>query len=483
MTAKFKGFRSEVMEAPEAKGFRFLDLYIYDVISDWGVSAADVARAIDDAGDVERINVFINSPGGSVWEGMAIHSLLKRHPAHVTVVVDSLAASMASIIAMVGDEIKVMPGAMVMIHNPLGGVYGQSKDMKKYADLLDKIKAVAVSIYAKRTGRDAADIEQWMDEETWFTAEEALENGFADALDDVEEDDAKAIATFDLSGFKNVPESLKGKHLRNGLATSFDVVARYDQSMLPMVAQAGAEGSRDIESLLELPEIAAALMTKRNRVQPDGNSLGHKSQKEKNHMDPKTMQAMREAGLIDGDATKRAAELVLAAWYSVQNREQPESVDQIVADLEAGVQFAVPEGHVLTTQDAIDAQVAAAKAEATAEADKGRTEAITAAVAETKGRIAEILARCQVADLGLEKAADMVKRDLTVEEAKDEMFAELCKIRKPVGVDSKEGNSKPDPDQKYRAEFDALGGEAALGVTVEQYIATAKEMATCGLPE
>ena len=183
MTARFKGFRSEVLEAKEARGFRFLDLYIYDVISYWGVSAADVAKAIEDAGDVERINVFISSPGGSVWEGMAIYSLLKRHPAHVTVVVDSLAASMASIIAMVGDEIRAMPGAMVMIHNPAANVYGQSKDMKKYASLLDKIKAVAVSIYAKRTGRDAADIEQWMDEETWFTATEALENGFVYVID------------------------------------------------------------------------------------------------------------------------------------------------------------------------------------------------------------------------------------------------------------------------------------------------------------
>lgn len=467
MIAKFKGFRSEAMEAG---GKKTLDLYIYDVISYYGVSAADVARALEDAGDVNTINVFINSPGGSVWEGMAIHSLLKRHPATVNVTVDSLAASMASIITMVGDTIKVMPGAMVMIHNPLGGVWGQAKDMKKYAELLDKIKAVCVSIYAKRTGRDAADIEQWMDEETWFTADEAVEKGFADSIDEDSDEDEKATAMFDLSGFTNVPESLKAKHWCGGLTSNVDELARYDQSVLPMVAQAGS-----IESI-------SALMTRRDRVQePEDNSLGQESRKEKN-MDPKLMQAMREAGLIDGDSTKRAAELVLAAWYKVQNRTQPESVDQAIADLAAGVQFAVPDGQVLTTQEAIDAQLATAKAEATADAQKDRDEAVSQAAAEMKARITDILARCQVADVGLQKARDMIDRDLSVEAAKDELLAELCKLRKPVGADSAAGEVKKDPDQKYRDEFELLGGRPVLGVTVEQYIATAKEMLTSGLP-
>lgn len=176
------------------------DLYIYDAIDSWfGVSAETLVQ--DLAGlDVQQLNVFINSPGGSVFDGLAILNALRRHKAHVTVTVDGLAASAASFIAMGGDEIVMSRNAEMMVHDASGLCIGNAGDMATMADDLTRISDNLASIYAERAG---GDVKAWRDvmlAETWYTAQEAVDAGLADRVDSGK-DGEKAKAKFDLGVF------------------------------------------------------------------------------------------------------------------------------------------------------------------------------------------------------------------------------------------------------------------------------------------
>ncbi|OSM04151.1 putative protease/scaffold protein [Magnetofaba australis IT-1] len=149
----------------------------------------------------------INSPGGSVFDGLAIHNALKRLDARVTVFVDGIAASIASVIAMAGDEVIMPENAMLMIHDPSGIVMGTASDMRSMAEALEKTKAGLVTAYREKSGLSDAEIEQIMANETWLTANEAVEKGFADRL----EEPVKMAAYFDLSQYDNAPEQLIAK--------------------------------------------------------------------------------------------------------------------------------------------------------------------------------------------------------------------------------------------------------------------------------
>ena len=180
-------------------------LYIYDVIAaDWGVSALSVIDALAQIGDASTLNVHINSPGGDVFEGRAIMAALGRFGGKTVARIDSLCASAATSIALSCDEVEMSDGAFFMIHNASGFVWGDKSDMRETADLLEKIEGAIVNDYTKKTGKDVADIIAWMDDETWFTAAEALEHGFIDRLAAA----AKAKNTWNLSAFAKAPQAL-----------------------------------------------------------------------------------------------------------------------------------------------------------------------------------------------------------------------------------------------------------------------------------
>jgi ATP-dependent Clp endopeptidase proteolytic subunit ClpP len=199
----------------ENKGFSIrcqagrAEILLYDVIDSWyGVSAKQIHDELKAAGEVSAIDLRINSPGGSITEGMAVYSILKRHPARVIAYIDGLAASMASVVAMAADEIVMTDGAYIMIHNPLGAVVGDSQEMREYADLLDKMKSQLVNIYAAKTKQSAEAVAALMDAgETWFTAAEAIAAGFADRSTA----QLALAASFDPSRFSYVPPQLKLK--------------------------------------------------------------------------------------------------------------------------------------------------------------------------------------------------------------------------------------------------------------------------------
>lgn len=157
---------------------------IYDVIgTDWwtgeGVTAKRIAAALRSIGNADVV-VNVNSPGGDMFEGIAIYNLLAAHPAKVTVNVMGLAASAASIIAMAGDTINMGTGSFLMIHNAWGVVVGNKNDMRAAADVFDGFDAALADIYHARTGVKKAEISALMDGETFMGSADAIRRGFAD---------------------------------------------------------------------------------------------------------------------------------------------------------------------------------------------------------------------------------------------------------------------------------------------------------------
>jgi len=214
------------------RGAKTGEIWLYDQVGEGffgGMSAKTFNDELNKLGKVDTINLRINSPGGSVFDGVAIYNTLKRHPARLEVDVDGIAASIASVIMMAGDEIRMAANAMCMIHNPMGFSMGGSDEMRKTADLLDQIKGTIVDTYAKRTGEQSAVISALMDDETWFTADEAVRHGFADVI--TEEQRIAASYSFDFSKFKHPPKMLTG-----GTTPARDMAAVKLQAMSKRIA-------------------------------------------------------------------------------------------------------------------------------------------------------------------------------------------------------------------------------------------------------
>ncbi|MFO7178990.1 MAG: Clp protease ClpP [Pseudomonadota bacterium] len=163
-----------------------LELAIMDVIGGgwfWeGITAKKVKRALDAAPNVGLIRVLINSPGGVVWDGVAIHALLKRHRARVEIEVLGEAASAASVVAMAGDRISVHEGAFFMVHEAWTVAGGKAAELRETADLLDKINDSMVDLYTRRTGKPREQIVELVRAETWMSAQDAFARGFADEV-------------------------------------------------------------------------------------------------------------------------------------------------------------------------------------------------------------------------------------------------------------------------------------------------------------
>lgn len=187
----------------EADGVANPTVRIYGTIGGWfGVWADELADELD-AIDAERITVRLFSPGGSVFEGVAIHSLIKNHKAKVDLFVDSLAASAGSFIAMAADRIVMTEGAEMMIHNAWAYAGGNAAELRDMADFLDRQSKKVAGFYQSRAG---GDLDEWlaaMDAETWYDGDEAVAAGLADEVStDTDDDDGDNSANrVDLSVF------------------------------------------------------------------------------------------------------------------------------------------------------------------------------------------------------------------------------------------------------------------------------------------
>jgi HK97 family phage portal protein len=178
-------------------------LYIYGDIGSWGITAGQCVQELAEL-DAPVIDVYINSPGGEVFDGLAIYNALRSHPAKVMVRVDALAASIASVIAMAGDRVTMSPGSQLMIHDANGVACGEPDELRKYADFLDAQSDNIAAIYAERAGGTAKQWRARMQAETWYFAEEAVAAGLADevakpARQDTTAEAAAMAAAWDLS--------------------------------------------------------------------------------------------------------------------------------------------------------------------------------------------------------------------------------------------------------------------------------------------
>lgn len=217
--AKPSGYRVVANKASDSA-----DIYVYGVIgNDWfgdGVSAKQVADDLKALGKVKTINLRINSEGGSVFEGKAMYSLFNEHSAKIIVHIDGLAASAASFLAMVGDEIEIAEGAFVMIHNAYMFAMGDARAMRQAAEMLDTVNNTIIDVYAGRTKADRKKITQMMDDETWLTGAEAVENGFADRMVENLKIAACVSTPEALKTFKKIPAALKPNNRRAAAAFS-----------------------------------------------------------------------------------------------------------------------------------------------------------------------------------------------------------------------------------------------------------------------
>lgn len=211
----------------KARGSRG-EVWLYDQIgsSFWGdgVTAKSFQRELAALGKVTTINVHINSPGGDVFDGFAIYNQLKQHPATIEVDVDGVAASIASIIAMAADpgKLRMAKNSLMMVHNPQGGAYGDETELERVIALLRSVKDNLVGTYVDRTGAKTEAVRDWMNDETWFTAEAAVQFGFADAVTA----ESAVAACFDLKAFRNVPEDLKRRMQNNQGRPALDIRRR-----------------------------------------------------------------------------------------------------------------------------------------------------------------------------------------------------------------------------------------------------------------
>jgi ATP-dependent protease ClpP protease subunit len=172
-------------------------VYLYDAIdSFWGIDAGEFVKALSEI-TAKTIHLRINSPGGATADAEAIQVALQQHPAKVISHIDGMAASAATYIALSADEVEIADGGLFMIHNAWGVAVGNKSEMLYFADLLGKIDANILRDYQSKTGASTEQIKQWMDNETWFTAQEALTNGFVDRIygnEDAPADSAAASA-------------------------------------------------------------------------------------------------------------------------------------------------------------------------------------------------------------------------------------------------------------------------------------------------
>ncbi|MFE3573714.1 head maturation protease, ClpP-related [Lysinibacillus sp. NPDC059133] len=206
------------------------EIVIYgDIGESWwydSISASDIDSLLKDV-TTDNITVRINSPGGDAFDGITIYNRLKDHNAEVKIIVDGWACSAASIIAMAADELVMNTGSMLMIHEASTGIWGTKKDLEKEAELLSKLDKSLVDIYMTKAVVEREEIEQMVNNETWFTADEAIAIGFAakSIVEDVTDDDktktdAEAFKNSVLARFKQEPspkQNILTKFQRNSI--------------------------------------------------------------------------------------------------------------------------------------------------------------------------------------------------------------------------------------------------------------------------
>lgn len=243
------------------------DVYIYDEISSyWGIGAAEFIAELS-AVKAPQITLHLNSPGGDVFDGIAIMEGLRNHPATITVKIDALAASIASVIAMAGDRIVVGRNAQMMVHDASGGCWGNADDMAQMHRMLDRTSDIIAGAYADRAGGDATAWRATMKAETWYSAQQAVDAGLADevaALPAREEQAAlAAVARWDLDRFQHPEPALALVARATTVPPQADSAAHAEPEPETTTVQIEINGTLNSDALLD--SVRAAVRDKDSR--------------------------------------------------------------------------------------------------------------------------------------------------------------------------------------------------------------------------
>jgi ATP-dependent Clp endopeptidase proteolytic subunit ClpP len=255
------------------------EISIFDEIGMFGVSAKQFISDLQAIPADHSILLKIHSPGGEVFDGNAIFTALQRR-GNVEVQIEGIAASMATVISLAGSPVKMAANGFYMIHNPWGSALGDSSEMRKQAELLDRIRQNMVNAYAAKSGQEPALIESWMDAETWFTAEQAQAAGFVDEITDGMA--LAASANFRaLAKYRNAPANLTALALQMENPSAPEIVSEE-----PIDATVVSESAPEPEVVAEVEEpvieepatpvaIAAAdsILAKYNAISAERDSL------------------------------------------------------------------------------------------------------------------------------------------------------------------------------------------------------------------
>lgn len=325
----------------KADGVKRATVHIYDEIDSWfGVSANDLISEMEALDDVDELDIRINSPGGSAFDGINIANAIMRHPAKTTTYVDGLAASAASLIMVAADDVVVSKYGQAMLHNARALVAGTAKDMREVAAQLDKLNGSMAQLYADRAGGDTADWAKVMNKETWYNADELVAAGLAARVDDttVREEVEQAVASalacstakFKYSGRQAAPAPIAGT---TGARASVTTTTK--ESTVPL--------SDKVAERLGLPADAT-----------DDDVLAKLDELAQEEPQPAEIGEVTVAVSVDTD--KAASELAAAAAKLNLVVMDPDKVAKLQSDAAAGAQARaeqVAAAHASVVDDAI----------------------------------------------------------------------------------------------------------------------------------
>ncbi len=286
-----------------------------------GFNATDVFYALAGFAENQTVTVAINSGGGVATEGAAIYALLKSRSGRVDVLIEGIAASAASLIAMAGKKVTMAAGSVMMIHDPSGFTFGNSQDHSKTIEALEVLATSYARVYAAKSGKSESACREIMKDETWFTPEQAIEAGFADA----ESGKAAAmVAAFDYSKFRKAPEKLVALAASQNWGASSpqkpkekpmpqnEAVAAATQRLKAILKSDEAEGRTSLaEHLAFNTEMSAEDAVKLMQVSPRAVGESETPQHEQEYVPPRRMnaQGLNNVGLASGREPPKRADL------------------------------------------------------------------------------------------------------------------------------------------------------------------------------
>lgn len=243
-----------------------IDILFHDVIGFWGTQSGEFKTLLND-NKGKTLNIDINSPGGSVFDGFSIYNSLKSHTGKVNMKVSGVAASIASVIFLAGDKREMSENAEIMMHKVTSGSFGNSEEMRKTADRLDRLETSIVNVYNSHMPNNTVDeIQEMLSSETWFTATEALDNGLTGSVcDKCEESNQHAFEAFNYS---NIPERVKNKFQKK--------VVDNDPKKIKVIDQNKTTGDKNKpeESIMDLEKLKAEHSALYNQVINEGITQG-----------------------------------------------------------------------------------------------------------------------------------------------------------------------------------------------------------------